>query len=297
MLQGIITPAITVFDNNGRLDYNGNERVINRLIEYGVNGVLSLGSIGEFFNLTLAEKKDYISFVVQTVKGRVPVLIGTGGTVITEVIELTRYAHQVGADYTIAVSPYYFILDEDSLFRYYETIAKAADLPLLIYNFPDRTGVNLSPELVLRLAKRFKNIVGIKDTVDNISHTRKLISAVKGELPEFAVFSGFDEYLIPNLLAGGNGLIGGLSNLAPQLFVELLKAFQESDLKKVAALQNRINGLMELYEVSQPFVAAIKGAAAYFIDGISSYSRLPAGPLNKEQMAQIKKILERAELI
>ncbi|HEX3046022.1 MAG TPA: 4-hydroxy-tetrahydrodipicolinate synthase [Bacillota bacterium] len=294
LLQGIFSPAITVFNDKGKLDYDGNERVIGRLIDNGINGILSLGSIGEFCHLTMAEKKEFISFVVQTVKGRVPVLIGTGGTMLEEVLELTRYAHQAGADYSMVISPYYFKLDEESLFHYYAAVAAAADLPMLIYNFPDRTCVDLSPELVLRLAKAFPNIVGIKDTVDNISHTRKLIRTVKSAIPDFAVFSGYDEYLIPNLMAGGAGVICGLTNLAPQLFTELLGAFRQNDLKTVGQLQGRINGLMELYEVSQPFVNAIKGAAACLIPDISYQSRMPVSGLSQEQMTRIKQILTAA---
>lgn len=296
LLQGIFTPAITVFDEQGRLDYNGNERVINRLIELGINGILSLGSIGEFCHLTMAEKKEFITLVVRTVNRRIPVLIGTGGTVVEEVVELTRYARQAGADYSMVISPYYFKLDDESLFHYYAAVAQAADLPVLLYNFPDRTTVDLSPELVLRLAKAFPNIVGIKDTVDNISHTRKLIRMVKGQLPEFVVFSGYDEYLIPNLMAGGNGIISGLTNLAPQLFVELLEAFRRNDLKNVISLQSRIYGLMELYEVSQPFVNAIKGAAVSLIPGISARSRMPVSDLTPAEMTRIRKLLTAAGL-
>ncbi len=297
MLQGIFTPMITIFDAEGRLDFQGNERLIDRLIENGVDGILFLGSIGEFFNLSMAEKRAMVDFAVRTVGKRAAVLIGTGGTVVAEVVELTQYAQKAGADYTVAISPYYFKLDEESIYRYYAEIARSSDLPLLLYNFPDRTAMDLSPQLVLKLAKDFPNIVGIKDTVDNISHTRKLIRTVKSERPDFAVFSGFDEYFIPNLMAGGDGLIGGLTNLAPQLFVQLYGAYRAKDLATVAELQERMNGLMALYDVSQPFVSAIKAAAACIVGGISPLARKPAGALNDEQLRRVRDILARAGLI
>lgn len=287
---------ITIFDRDGRLDWAGNERVIHRLIENGVNGILFLGSIGEFFNLTQAEKQEFITFAVRTVASRVPVLIGTGGTVVEEVVELTQYSHQAGADCAVVISPYYFKLDEASLYRYYAEVAERAGLPVLLYNFPDRTAVDMSPELVLRLAETFPNIVGIKDTVDNISHTRKLIKTIKPQRPEFAIFSGFDEYLIPNLIAGGDGLIGGLSNLVPDLFARLYRAYGANDLDTVRSLQDRINGLMEIYDVSQPFVIAIKAAAAQLIPGLSPLARKPAGPLGNEGMERLRGILGRAGL-
>jgi 4-hydroxy-tetrahydrodipicolinate synthase len=294
LLKGVFTPAITIFDAEGRLDFSGNEQAILRLITNGVNGILFLGSIGEFFNMTLQEKLEFIDFAVETVGKRVPVMIGTGGTITGEVIELTRYAQKAGADYAVAISPYYFKLDEASLYRYYATIAEATDLPILLYNFPDRTAVDLSPQLLLQLARKYSNIVGVKDTVDNISHTRKLIHAVKRELPEFAVFSGYDEYLIPNLMAGGNGVIGGLSNLAPKLLVRIYQAFCQNDLKTVTLLQQQMNDLMEIYDVSQPFVSAIKAAAALLIPGLSPLSRVPAGSLDAGQMERIGSILKKA---
>jgi 4-hydroxy-tetrahydrodipicolinate synthase len=296
LLHGIFTPAITIFDRNGRLDYQGNEIVINRLVEQGVDGILVLGSIGEFFTMTAAEKRDLIGLAVRTVARRVPVLIGTGGTVVAEVIELTQYAQKAGADYAVVISPYYFRLDEESLYRYYAAVAQAVDLPVLLYNFPDRTAVDLSPQLVLRLARDFANIAGIKDTVDNISHTRKLIQTVKRVLPDFAVFSGFDEYLTLNLSAGGNGVIGGLSNLAPQLFVRLYRAYLEKDLSSVVVLQRRINALMTIYDVSQPFVAAIKAATALLVPGVSPISRPPAAVLTDESVSRIQDILETAQV-
>jgi 4-hydroxy-tetrahydrodipicolinate synthase len=297
LLQGILTPAITIFDQDGRLDYPGNEIAINRLVEHGVDGILFLGSIGEFFTLAPVEKRDLIDLAVRTVGKRVPVLIGTGGTVVAEVIELTEYARKAGADYAVTISPYYFKLDEESLYRYYAAVAKAVDLPLLLYNFPDRTAVDLSPQLVLRLARDFANIVGIKDTVDNISHTRKLIQNVKGVLPEFAVFSGFDDYLTLNLSAGGNGVIGGMSNLAPQLFVRLYQAWLANDLPAVTALQRRVNVLMDIYDVSQPFVAAIKAAVALLVPGLSSVPRPPAAVLDAGQIDRIQNILESVGVV
>ena len=246
MFKGAITPAITVFDKQGKIDAAGNERHINRLIDEGINGLLFLGSIGEFFALTMDEKKEFIDLVVRVVDKRVPVLIGTGGTILAEVIELTNYAQQTGADAVVVISPYYFQLGNEVLYRYYAELAKNTTMPIMIYNFPDRTAVNLDPQLVLRLAKEFSHVIGIKDTVDGISHTRKLIQIVKKERPDFCVMSGYDEYMVPNLLAGGDGVIGGLTNVIPGVFRDLLAAYEKQDFAGVAAGQAKISVLMNL---------------------------------------------------
>lgn len=294
MFKGILTPVITVLDSQGKLDWPGNELVINRLIDHGMDGLLFLGSIGEFTALTLAEKKEFIKFVVNKVARRVPVLIGTGGTVQDEVIELTRFAEQAGADGVVVISPYYFKLDAEILYRYFANIASSTRLPIMLYNFPDRTSSDLGPELVLRLATEFENIVAMKDTVDNISHTRKVIQRVKAYRPDFRVLSGYDEYLVPNLMAGGDGVLCGLTNVVPEVFAELLKAYREKDFNAVTLLSKKISILMSLYDVSQPFIAAIKGAVAAQGVPISAQVKEPALGLTPERITAIEAILTKA---
>ncbi|MDP4090086.1 MAG: 4-hydroxy-tetrahydrodipicolinate synthase [Bacillota bacterium] len=297
MLKGVFTPIVTIFNEAGEIDYKGNARVIERLIKAGVDGILFLGSIGEFFSLSLEEKLKFITFAVKTVDKRAKVLIGTGGTVMDEVISLTQYAESEGADAAVLISPYYFNLDDESIYRYYAEAASSVKMPILLYNFPDRTSVNLSPQLIHRLARDFGNIVGIKDTVDNISHTRKVIAEVKADIKEFSIFSGFDEYFIPNLLAGGSGIITGLTNIAPELFVNFYKAFEKNDLQTADEAQKKINILMNLYDISQPFVSSIKTAVSMLVPGISADPRKPFAGCSQEQVEKVREILKKAEVI
>ncbi|KZL88651.1 putative 2-keto-3-deoxy-galactonate aldolase YagE [Clostridium magnum DSM 2767] len=245
----------------------------------------------------MEEKKEFIRFVIKTVDKRVPVLIGTGGTVVDEVIELTNFADNEGADAALIISPYFFKLSDDSLYNYYSEIAQNTKLPIVLYNFPDRTAVSMDPKLVLKLAKEFTNIVGIKDTVDNISHTRQLINIVKSELKDFAVFSGFDEYFVPNLLAGGNGLIGGLSNIVPQKFEKLYKAYTERDFETLELLQRDVNVLMGIYTVSDFFIPAIKTAKMLTGYDIKPICKSPATTLSNSQVEEIKEILIKVKAI
>lgn len=297
MFKGILTPVITVLDQAGRLDFPGNELVINRLINNGMNGLLFLGSIGEFTALTMEEKKEFIRYVVKIVRKRVPVLIGTGGTVQEEAIELTQFAEQEGADGVVVISPYYFKLTTETIYRYYANIARNTELPIMLYNFPERTSSDLGPDLVARLATEFTNIVAIKDTVDNISHTRKLIQAVKQQRPEFTILSGFDEYLLPNLMAGGDGVLCGLTNVVPEVFSAFIKAYEMKDFETVTRLNKKISILMNLYDVSQPFIGAIKGAVAARGVAISTIVKEPAMELEEWQMVEIKKIIQQAEQV
>jgi 4-hydroxy-tetrahydrodipicolinate synthase len=297
LLKGVFTPIITVFDNTGKIDFEGNKRVIERLVTAGVDGILFLGSIGEFFALSLEEKKEFIDFAVKTVNKRAAVMIGTGGTVMEEVIELTKYAESAGADAAVAISPYYFNLDEESLYRYYSAVASSVKMPILLYNFPDRTSVNMSPQLIKRLAMDFNNITGIKDTVDNISHTRKIIAEVKNSRGDFSIFSGFDEYFVSNLMAGGSGIITGLTNIAPTIFIELYKAYSENRLDVVSEMQEKINKLMALYDVSQPFISAIKEAVSMVVPGICAIPRSPFVGCDEVQKNKIRTILKQVGLV
>jgi len=297
MFKGVLTPVITILDEQGKVDFEGNKMIINRLIDNGMNGLLFFGSIGEFFAISMEEKKEFIRFVVKTVDKRVPVLIGTGGTIQDEVIELTQFSEREGADGVVVVSPYYFKLDVETIYRYYANIARKTSLPIMLYNFPDRTAADLTPHLVLRLAKEFSNIVAIKDTVDNISHTRKLIQLVKAECPNFTILSGFDEYLIPNLMAGGDGVLCGLTNIVPEVFVGLLKAYRAKDFEKVVAANAKISILMKIYDITNPFIVGIKGAVALKGVPISTAVKEPSAAITQQQLNEIRDILAQADKV
>ncbi len=295
LIKGIVTPSITVFNKNREIDYRGNREHIEHLIKSGVNGILFLGSIGEFFSMAKEEKKEFISFVTETVKGRVPVLIGTGGTVAEGVIELSQYAAKEGADMVAIITPYFFQFNEETLYDYYSSIAKNVDIDILLYNFPARSGVNMTPGLIYKLGRDHENIIGIKDTMDTISHTREIISEAKEQLDNFSVYSGFDEYFMPNLLAGGDGLIGGLSNVVPTLFVELYQSYLDNDFEVIARNSKKISILMEIYKVSEPFFPAIKQAVQVMGREIEPICKKPIRSLNREQVNNIEKIIKRAE--
>lgn len=260
MFKGIFCPSITITDDEGKIDYDLWGKHLDHLADAGVNGVLLFGSIGEFYSVSLADKEAALEFAVKRVGERMKVFAGVGDTTYANVIEFTKFAEKAGADAVLAVSPYYFGPSPLTAENYFGGIAEATKLPVILYNFPARTGTDLTPELVASLAAKHPNICGIKDTVDTISHTRKVIRAARAVNPDFTVFSGFDEYYLVNRVSGGNGVLCGLTNVEPETFVKLHAAYEEGDFATAVACAERISKLMAVYDVCDLFVSAIKAA-------------------------------------
>lgn len=260
MFKGIFCPSITITDDEGKIDYDLWGKHLDHLADAGVNGVLLFGSIGEFYSVSLADKEAALEFAVKRVGERMKVFAGVGDTTYANVIEFTKFAEKAGADAVLAVSPYYFGPSPLTAENYFGGIAEATKLPVILYNFPARTGTDLTPELVASLAAKHPNICGIKDTVDTISHTRKVIRAARAVNPDFTVFSGFDEYYLVNRVSGGNGVLCGLTNVEPEMFVKMHAAYEEGDFATAVACAERISKLMAVYDVCDLFVSAIKAA-------------------------------------
>ncbi|WP_051348379.1 dihydrodipicolinate synthase family protein [Peribacillus kribbensis] len=294
MFKGIFTPSITILKEDGKFDFPKMEAHINHLIDNGINGILFFGSIGEFYAFTIEEKKRLVDFAVEKVNKRVPVLVGVGGTNQEEVISFGNYCRDANADGLVVISPYYFGPTEETAEIFFGKIAESVDMPIMLYNFPARTGTDLSPELVYKLAIKYKNIVSIKDTVDNISHTRKILQKVKSERPDFTVLSGFDEYYIVNRISGGDGILSGLTNVEPKLFSTLHEAYENKDFDMVEKCGKQVSTLMKLYDTTDLFVTGIKASVKAKGLDISPYTKDPAVQLTEEQYQDIKNIIEEA---
>lgn len=291
MFEGIFCPSITITDDNGAIDYELWGRHLDHLADAGIDGVLLFGSIGEFYSVSLEDKKAVVDFAIKRVAGRMKVFVGVGDTVYDHVLDLTRYAQKAGADAVLAVSPYYFGPTDDAAEKYFGGIADATDLPVVLYNFPARTGTDLSPELVARLAAAHPNICGIKDTVDTISHTRKVIRAARAVNPDFTVLSGFDEYYLVNRASGGNGVLCGLTNVEPELFVKMHDAYQAGDFATAIECAERISSLMAVYDACDLFISAIKVAVNIKGLPISTTIFDPAVQASDVQRTTIEKLL------
>lgn len=293
-IKGVITPIITILNDDGSIDYDNMKKHINNLIDDGVNGILFFGSLGEFYSFDIETKKKLISFAVKKVNGRVPVLVGIGDTNFTNTLEIATYSADVGVDILVLISPYYFGPTDNSAFEFINNAAKHIKLPIILYNFPDRSGNDLNPNLVLKLAKNNNNIIGIKDTVDNISHTRKMIRKLKSEIPQFKVFSGFDEYYIVNRVSGGDGVISGLTNVEPKLFHDLHQSFESGDFNKLIENGGKISKLMEIYDVTDLFITGIKAAVKVNGLNISTFTNIPSTTITEEQYKKIEDIMKES---
>lgn len=289
--HGVYCPSITVTKEDGTIDYELWGRHLDHLIEAGINGVLVFGSIGEFYAFNLKTKEEVMRFVIEHVAGRIKVLVGIGGTNPDEVVAFAVSAEQAGADALVAVAPYYFGPSDEAAESYYDIVCESSNLPVVLYNFPPRTGMDLSPELVTRLVSSHPGIVGIKDTVDTISHTRKIIETVHKIDPDFCVLSGFDEYYTVNRIAGGDGVLCGLTNVEPETFVTMHAAYERGDYQTALRCAERINTLMQIYDVADLFISSIKGAVRAKGLPISTDIRKPAVQLTGDQERRIAEIL------
>jgi len=251
MIKGVFTPIVTVFDENGNFDQESNKQMIEKLISDGIYGICVLGTTGEFFNMTFEEKKEYIKFASQTINGRVKLIVGAGSPNIKEAIALAKCAEENNADAVLVLPPFYFKLDENHVFEYFSRIAENTNLPMILYNIPQNTKIELSADLVLRLANKYDNIAhgGVKDTTPALGNVRRFVEKVKSVHPDFAVLSGIDEYLIPNLMIGGNGIVGTQTNTQAKLLVETYKTFLKGDFNKLLELQKKINHIMDVREM------------------------------------------------
>lgn len=291
-----LTPVVTIFNQDGSVDVEGNKKVYEFLIEGGVDGLVIMGSTGEFFAMTMEQQKQVIDIAAEY-KDRTRVLIGVSRMVIGEVAELADYAYAKGLKEVMVVSPYYFKFTEEALEAYYDQVASSVKSDMILYNFPDRTAHDLTPELVLRLAGKHKNIIGIKDTVAEMGHTSAILRTVLPEFPDFQVYSGFDDNLIHNVMSGGCGCIGGLSNLMPQKCAAWTKAINDGDLAKMAEGQRFINDAMALYDISVPFIPTVKRAMRIAGLDISETCTTPMLPLNDAQEKTLRALMEKLNIL
>lgn len=258
--HGIIPPVVTLFDEAGNLDLALNRRYMDHLLSRNVDGILLMGSSGEFSFLTTEEQKLYVREMIKHINGRVPVMVGVGHTALKEVLELTSYAEAQGADGVLVVSPYYWKLTDEQLYRFYSTIAEQTNLQVFLYNIPLLTGQSLSVELIKKLAETHMNIAGIKETVSDFGHIRQVLAEVTKVRSDFRVFSAFDEHLLPAQMIGAAGSINGSAVFAPEVSVELYNAYQKGDLAEAEKKHQIISKLMEVYAFTPTFFTSMKEA-------------------------------------
>lgn len=291
MKAQFMTPVVTALTVDGGIDVDGNKAVYDHLIQGGIDGIVVLGSTGEFFALSMAQQKRLIELAAGHIAGRTRLLVGTSRMDPAESVELADFAMEKGADGVMIISPYYFSLTEQSVEAYYSAIAANTKARIYLYNFPDRTGYSLSPETVLRLARKHANIVGIKDTVLDMWHTSAIIRTVTPEFPDFEVYCGFDNNFAHNIISGGAGCIGGLSNLVPEVCSAWARACEADDMEKMRNMQRYIDDMMSLYNISVPFIPTIKKAMMLRGVKLQEHCTPPLLPITEAQAASLQSLL------
>ncbi len=297
MFSGLMPAMVTPFDERGELDVGATEAVVERFIEAGVSGISPLGSTGEATHLTFDERKRFAEEVVRIVGGRVPLVVGVGTSGTRETVELARHAEKAGADAVLVVSPSYWKVGEEALFRHFATVAGSVDIPVFIYNLPMLTGVDLSPSLIARIAAECPNVNGLKDTVTEYFHTVGVLREVKRVRPDFSVLSGWEDLILPSLLAGADGSICAFANVAPELFVNLVHSARDGDLERAAELHRRVLTIVTLGVFSDPPISAIKLAMNKLGVPISPTVRGPALPIPQEAHGKVEAVLRGAALL
>lgn len=290
-----LAPAVTAFDTDGRLDREGNVAVWDHILGGGVDGIVLMGSTGEFFAMRPQDKRALIDLAVQHVPARGELIVGTACLRVDDTVDLSRYALDAGAHAVMIVSPYYFALGDASIEAYYSEVARQVDGDIYLYNFPARTGYDLSPEVTRNLLRRHPNVVGYKDTVTDVGHTRRLLTELLPEFPDFRVLAGFDENLHHVVTSGGAGAIGGLANLYPEICAAYAQAVRDGDVRAIAAQQRRIDVLMELYTLGVPFFPLLKEGMVrrgVRLERHCTPPHLPATPEQAEALAALMATVE-----
>ena len=235
IFTGAGVAIVTPFFDNGKVNYEEFGRQIEYQIEGGTDAIIVCGTTGEASTLTHEEHLDVIRYCIQTVKGRIPVVAGTGSNCTETAIYLSKEAEAAGADGLLIVTPYYNKATQKGLYEHFKLVAEAVKIPILLYNIPGRTGgVNILPETVVRLCTEVENIVGVKDATGNISQVAKLMALADGRED---LYSGNDDQILPLLSLGGIGVISVLSNIAPRQTHDLCAKFFEGDVEGSRQIQ------------------------------------------------------------
>lgn len=292
-IEGIITAVVTPYDENENVDEEGFRKIINYLIDSGVNGLFPVGSQGEFFALTKEEKKRLIEIAVEETRGRIFVMPNTGAISTRESIELSQYAEKAGADCISVITPFFISPTQEELYQHFKAICQSVKIPVLCYNNPARTGgVALTPATLVRLANEVPNFAGVKDSSGDLTQVAEMIRLCP---PDFKVIMGRDTLIYGALIHGAAGAIAATSNVAPKLVVGIYRAFKQGDYEKAREYQRKLAPLRIAFSLGS-FPVVVKEALTMM--GLpAGRCRGPIQPLSEENKARLRRILVEMGII
>jgi 4-hydroxy-tetrahydrodipicolinate synthase len=289
MFRGTFTALVTPF-RNGEIDFVAFEKLLEKQIAAGINGVIAIGTSGESPTLSHGERESVVRKCVEIVQGRCTVLAGTGSYSTRDAAEATKRAEALGANGALVVAPYYNKPSQEGLFRHFKEVANATSLPILLYNIPGRCGVDIGADTVLRLAEACRNIVSIKEAGGSVDR----VSELCGRLPEaFTILSGDDSLTLPFMSVGAAGVVSVASNLLPEKVSALVVAYARGDVNGATKLHRQLFPLFKDLFI-EPNPVPVKAALAW--RGLmSAECRLPLCEMTEANQARLRKTLEAFE--
>ncbi|MFC1868835.1 4-hydroxy-tetrahydrodipicolinate synthase [Thermodesulfobacteriota bacterium] len=290
MFKGSIVAIVTPF-KDGKVDEDAYRELIEFQIENGTNAIVPCGTTGESATLSIEEHNRVIDIAVEAVNKRIPIIAGTGGNSTSEAIALTEHAKKSGSDATLQVTPYYNKPSQEGLYQHYKAIAKAVPLPQVLYNVPGRTGINMLPETVGRLAE-LPEVVAIKEASGNLVQMAEIIRLAGDSI---ILLSGDDNVTLPVLGIGGKGVISVVANIVPKDTADMVKAWEEGDVDKARGLFYKLFPLCQamFYETNPVPVKTSLALMGKLKEGL----RLPLAPMSRGNLEKLKKALEDYGLI
>lgn len=282
----ILTAMVTPFDQDGEIDIRETKNLVNYLIANGTDGLVVAGTTGESATLSTDEKIKLFKLVVEAAAGRVPVIAGTGTNSTKATIELTKQAEACGVDGIMLVNPYYNKPSQEGLYQHYKAGAEATKLPVMLYNIPGRTAVNMTPETIIRLSE-VDNIVCVKEASADLDAMTQIIS---GTPDDFTLYSGDDGLTLPILAIGGIGVVSVASHILGNDMQKMINLFKKGQLQEAAVLNGHLRPIMRAM-FAQPSPSPVK--AALNLKGLNVGGvRLPMLPLTEEELNGLRKILQ-----
>ncbi len=291
MFNGSIVALVTPF-SNGKIDEKKLRELIEIQIKNGTSGIVPCGTTGESATLSTAEHERVIEITIEQVNKRIPVIAGTGSNATEEAINLTKHAAASGANASLQVSPYYNRPTQKGLYEHFKAVAQAVEIPIILYNIAARTGVNIEPETIAKLAKDCKNIVGVKEASGNLEQ----MSRIKALCPDhFDLLSGDDGLTLPVLALGGTGIISVVANIVPRDVANLVKEFQKGNIAKAQSLHYKLLPLVKaMFIETNPI--PVKTAMG-LLDICEPDLRLPMTEMLPENVEKLKKALKEYGLL
>ena len=284
--KGIIPAMVTPLDDNGNVNERTLRKLTNYLINGRVHGLFVIGSSGEWYGLDINQKKKAFEIVVEETNGRVPIYAGTGAVTTKETVILTKMAKDVGVNAASILTPVFISPNQQELYHHYCDIANSVDIPILLYNNPGKTGINLTADLVERLSK-IDNIIGIKDSSGDMTLTGEYIRRTNDS---FYVLAGRDTLILSTLIYGGKGSIAATANIVPKIVVKIYEEYIKGNIKEALKAQYDLAPLRLAFSLGSFPVVIKEGLKLIGIDAGSTFK--PVEPMTEDNKMKLKKVLE-----